>query len=127
MKKIFAAIAAFVMMLLLNVTAFAAGGELTVDQAKQAALDFAGVKEADACFTRAFKSWDDGRELFEVEFYADNTEYDVDVDARTGRITDFSTEFHGRGNQTVISSYHARYDALDDIFDFNDDDVFDWD
>ena len=63
----------------------------------------------------------------EVEFYADNTEYDVDVDARTGRITDFSTEFHGRGNQTVISSYHARYDALDDIFDFNDDDVFDWD
>ena len=33
MKKIFAAIAAFVMMLLLNVTAFAAGGELTVDQA----------------------------------------------------------------------------------------------
>ena len=134
MKKLFAAITAFIMMLALNITAFAAGGEITLDQAKQAALDFAGVKESEASFTRAARSLDDGREVFEFEFCAENTEFDVDVDANTGRVVDFDTEFFGRGNQTVTSSYHARFHDWDDLFDFDydydddyDDDFFDWD
>jgi len=136
MKKVFAAITAFIMMLALNVTAFAAGREITLDQAKQAALDYAGVQEPEASFTKAARSLDDGREVFEFEFYTENTEFNVDVDVNTGRVMDFDTEFFGRGNQTVNSSYHARFRDWDDIFDFDFDydyddydydDIFDWD
>ena len=84
-----------VMMLALGASAFAAGGPLTLEQAKQAALKYAGVKAADATFTKAHKDWDNGRQVYEIEFYANNTEYDMDVDVNTGAITDFSTEYHG--------------------------------
>ena len=84
-----------VMMLALGASAFAAGGPLTLEQAKQAALQHAGVKAADATFTKGHKDWDNGRQVYEIEFYANNTEYDMDVDVNTGAITDFSTEYHG--------------------------------
>ena len=95
MKKVIAMVMTVVMMLALGTTAFADNGPLSVEQAKQAALDFAGVNASEATFTKAFKGYDDGREVYEIEFYANNTEYDMDVDVFTGRITDFSTEYHG--------------------------------
>ena len=48
MKKVLAMVLVVVMMLALGVTAFAAKGPLTVEEAKQVALDYAGVKAADA-------------------------------------------------------------------------------
>ena len=80
MKKAVAMVMVVVMMLALGVTAFAAHGPLTVDQAKKVALDYAGVKASEATFTKAHRDWDDGREVYEIELYANNTEYDMDVD-----------------------------------------------
>ena len=42
-----------VMMVVLSVSAFAAGHRLTVDEAKQAALKYAGVSAQDATFTKS--------------------------------------------------------------------------
>ena len=95
MKKTFAVLMVLVMMLALSVTAFAAGNKLTQDQAKQAALEFAGVQASDATFTKVKRDWDDGREVFEIKFYANDTEYEMDVDVLSGRITDFSAEYNG--------------------------------
>ena len=95
MKKAIAMITTLLMMLGIGTTAFAVNAPLTADQATQAALNFAGVNPTDATITKAFKSYDDGREVFEIEFYVNGTEYDMDVDVNSGRITDFSTEFHG--------------------------------
>jgi len=93
MKKIITA--GFVLMLILAIgTSALAGGSLSLEQAKQAALDYAGVKAADAFFTKSKTDWDDGRETYELEFYAGSTEYEVDVDAATGRIVEFSKEYH---------------------------------
>ena len=75
MKKPVAMVLVVVMMLDLGVTAFAAKGPLTVEEAKQVALDYAGVKAADANFTKAHRDFDNGREVYEIEFYAFNTEY----------------------------------------------------
>lgn len=61
-------------------------GYIGVERAKQIALADAGVKEADAVFLRANLDWDDGRMEYEVEFYSGYTEYDYDIDARTGAI-----------------------------------------
>ena len=95
MKKAIAMITTLLMMLGIGTTAFAVNAPLSADQATQAALYFAGVNAPDATITKAFKSYDDGREVFEIEFYVNGTEYDMDVDVNSGRITDFSTEYHG--------------------------------
>ena len=132
MKKMFAAVMVLVMMLAFGVTAFAEGQGLTLDQAKQAALDFAGVRANDATFTKAYQDWDDGRLVYEIEFYANGTEYDMNVDVNTGRITDFSTEYHGGYTQPTYNSQptygtqpYGGYGDWDDMYDHDWDDVFD--
>ena len=125
MKKVLAMVMAVVMMLALGTTAFADNSPLTVEQAKQAALNFAGVNASEAAFTKAYKGYDDGREVYEIEFYANNTEYDMDVDVFTGRITDFSSEYHG----VQAASGYGFWD--DDMYDHDWDDRYerdhDWD
>ena len=64
----------------------ASGDYISVDRAKQIALNDAGVKESNAVFLRANLDWDDGRMQYEVEFYSGSTEYDYDIDAVTGAI-----------------------------------------
>lgn len=121
MKKVIAMVMTIVMMLALGTTAFADNTPLTVEQAKQAALNFAGVNASEATFTKAYKGYDDGREVYEIEFYANNTEYDMDVDVYTGRITDFSTEYHGM----QAARGYGFWD--DDMYDHDWDDRYDWD
>ena len=133
MKKAVAMVMVVVMMLALGVTAFAAQGPLTMEQAKQVALDYAGVKAADATFTKAHRDYDNGRQVYEIEFYVGSTEYDMDVDVNTGRVTDFSTEYHGVYNPPVSGSQpvytqpaaptYGYYD--DDLYDFDYDDMYD--
>lgn len=103
MKKTFAVLLVLVMMLALSVTASAAG-KLTPDEAKQAALDYVGVDASNAEFTKLKRDWDDGREVYEIEFYADGTQYEMDIDALTGRVKDFSAEYYdGYGQSAGIS------------------------
>ncbi|MBR3237093.1 MAG: PepSY domain-containing protein [Oscillospiraceae bacterium] len=103
MKKTFALLLVLVMMLALSVTASAAG-RLTPDEAKQAALDYVGVDAVNAAFTKLKRDWDDGREVYEIEFYADGTQYEMDIDALTGRVKDFSAEYHdGYGQSASVS------------------------
>ena len=140
MKKAVAMVMVVVMMLAFGVTAFAANGPLTVEQAKQAALDYAGVKASEDTFTKAHRDWDNGREVYEIEFYANNTEYDMDVDVNTGRIMSFSTEYYGGygrfSNQPAVNtqpapsfrnqpaSHYGYYDDdWDDMYDYD----YDWD
>ena len=76
-------------MLLMSVSALA---EITLEAAKQIALEKAGVAAGDAVFTKMHQDHDDGRAVYEIEFYAGDAEYDMDVDIATGEVTDFETE-----------------------------------
>ena len=97
---------------------------------------------ADATFTKAYQDWDDGRMVYEIEFHANGTEYDMDVDVNSGRITDFSTEYHGGYsqpfyggcNQPANGGYYGYDYDWDDRYEYDydwddryDDDWFDWD
>ena len=135
--KVLAAVLALVMVLALSAAAFADNGPVSLDQAKQIALERAGVKASEGSFTKAYKDWDDGRAVYEIEFYVGNTEYDMDVDVNTGRVTDFSMEthggyfgtdpngFYGQGNQ----GFYGWDDDFDDRYgwDRDYDDFYDWD
>ena len=54
--------------------------------------------------------WEDGRQVYEIEFYADGTQYEMDIDALTGRVKDFSAEYHdGYGQSASISGSSYGY------------------
>ena len=131
MKKLTAMILAMVMVLALAAGAFAAG-RLTKDEAKKIALDKAGVTAAEATFTKARLDYDDGREEYEFEFFANGREFDIDVDADTGRVVKFDVE---RSYRDFDDRYEHDYDDYydDDWYDFDDrydhdfDDWYDFD
>ena len=125
MKKLTAMVLALVMVLALCAGAFAAN-KVTKEEAKQIALNKAGVTEKAATFTKAKLDYDDGREEYEFEFYANGKEYDVDVNARTGKVVKFEVErccrdFDDRYERDFDDYYDDRYDFdYDDRYDFDD-------
>ena len=123
MKKFVAATLVAIMAVLMTAGALAAGN-MTLDQAKQAALDRAGVKAEEVQFTKAYQDWDDGRKVFEFEFWKGNTEYDMEVDAATGRVRDYDLDRHGYDFDDAFD--YDFDDAFDHDFDDAFDDFFDW-
>ncbi len=71
--------------------------EITEDEAKQIALNHAGINEADASFVRVHLDRDFFKSEYEVEFYSGNAEFDYDIDAVTGEIIsyDYDAEYYG--------------------------------
>lgn len=67
-------------------------GRITEQDAKQIALDHAGVAEGDTQRLRVKLDYDDGVQEYEVTFYVGNREYDYDIDAATGTIRSFDSE-----------------------------------
>ena len=68
----------------------AQSGQISLDQAKQIATSYAGV--SGVTFTKAYLDYDDGYAVYEIEFIAGTTEYDVEVDASSGAVREFDAE-----------------------------------
>ncbi len=69
---------------------------ITADEAKKNALAHAGLKAADVTFVKSKLDWEDGRQVYEVEFYtADYREYDYEIDAVTGDVISFDYDAEG--------------------------------
>ena len=70
----------------------ATGSAVTADQAKQIALQHAGVAEADCRAMEMETDRDHGRTTYEFSWKVGRTEYEYDIDADTGEILSFSQE-----------------------------------
>ena len=88
-------------------------------KAKEIALQHAGLSSAQASFLRTHLDWEDGRPVYEVEFYSGNTEYDYEIDAQTGTIRsyDFDIENYvipstGCSTEGLIGESRAKEIAL---------------
>ena len=64
----------------------APAGEISVERAKQIALEHAGLSAGEVTFIKAHLDYDDGFRVYDVEFYSCNTEYDYEINAQTGAI-----------------------------------------
>lgn len=62
---------------------------ITEEQAKEIAANHAGVAVADLTFHSVSLEEDDGRRVYDVEFYSGSTEYDYEIDAATGKIVSY--------------------------------------
>ena len=93
------------------------GSVIGEEAAKTAALTHAGLAESDVTFLRSYLEWDDGRQVYDVEFYtADYQEYDYEIDALTGAVLsyDYDAEYYGgqSGTGTTITAEEAKAMAL---------------
>ena len=92
---------------------------LTLEEAKAKALAHAGLKADQVTFTEAKLDWDDGKEVYDIEFYtADYKEYDYEIDARTGAVLemDYDAEsFTPPVSSGTITMEKAREIALSKV------------
>ena len=71
-----------------------------VEAAKSAAFAHAGLDASQVTTDEVDFDYEDGRMVYELEFYADGAEYEYDIDASTGAVVKFSQE----GGRTQTSS-----------------------
>ena len=99
----------------------AAGAPISAERAKEIALKHAGITEDNALFVRVKAEHKPNRIIYDIEFYADNKEYDYEIDGETGEILSFDYEIeNGRspsqspnGDQKYISEADAKSIALE--------------
>ena len=63
-----------------------------VEKAKSIALGYVGVSAGSAHFTSAHLDTEDGVKIYELEFTAEDKEYEFDINAYTGDILDYDVE-----------------------------------
>ncbi len=79
--------------------------QIGVEAAKQIALADAKVALKDVTFIKAELDNEDGRAVYEIEFYSGNVEYDYDIDALSGEIisNDFDIEDYSIPTQSAAA------------------------
>ncbi len=102
-----------------------------VDEAKaqEIALAHAGVNAADATITKSKLDYDDGRQVYEIEWYANGAKYDYDVAVATGEIVNSGYEAKtvvGTGNSATVSEATAKQTALARVSGATEKDIYEW-
>lgn len=78
------------------------GDDIGEAKAREIALADAGLAEADVTFIKVNLDRDDGRLVYDVEFYSGNAEYDYEIDAATGDIVGYDSEIENYDIQAQI-------------------------
>ena len=76
----------------LKTTTKASTSYIGVATAKTAALNHAKLTSSNVTFTKAKLTTDDGVKIYDVEFRTVTTEYEYEINAKTGKIIEFSVE-----------------------------------
>ena len=103
----------------------------TVDEAKaqEIALAHSGVKAADATITKSKLDYDDGRQVYELEWYANGAKYDYEIAVATGEIVNSGYEAKtvvGTGNSATVSEATAKQTALARVSGAAASDIYEW-
>ena len=102
-----------------------------VDEAKaqEIALAHAGVNAADATITNSQLDYDDGRQVYELEWYANGAKYDYEVAVATGEIVNSGYEAKtvvGTGNSATVSEATAKQTALARVSGATEKNIYEW-
>lgn len=98
-----------------------AKNKITVEEAKDIALKDAKLSKDKVQFIKTEEGTDNGVQTYDIEFYADKTEYDYEINAQTGEIIesdkdieDYTIPEQSNGNTAKISEEKAKEIALKD-------------
>ena len=108
-----------------------ATGTGTVDEAaaQKIALEHAGVKETDATITKSKLDYEDGRQVYDIEWYAGGAKYDYEIATDTGEIISSAYEEKTMGadsKNVTVSEADAKKTALDRVSGATDKDLYEW-
>ena len=67
-------------------------GVITIDEAKEAVLNYANLKPEQVVYTKIELEEDDGITQYEIEFYVDGREYSGKVNAATGEVLELEMD-----------------------------------
>lgn len=104
-------------------------GAVTEAKAQEIALAHAGVKAADATITKSKLDYDDGRQVYEIEWYANGAKYDYEIAVATGEIVNSGYEAKtvvGTGSSATVSEATAKQTALARVSGATDKDIYEW-
>lgn len=117
-----------------NTTNAASDGQVTLEEAKEIALNHAGLTADGVTFIKGKLERDDGREKYDIEFYtSDFKEYDYEIDPQTGEILsydydaeDYAPQKSSTGNSSAITEAKAKEIAVAQVSGAKVDDIREW-
>ena len=68
--------------------------QISLEDAKSAALADAGVSDVDVVYTKEKSDYEDGIMVYDIEFYVGNVEYEYEINAATGEVYSKSVDTH---------------------------------
>ena len=104
-------------------------GAVDETKAQEIALAHAGVSAADATITKSKLDYDDGRQVYEIEWYANGAKYDYEVAVATGEIINSGYEAKtvvGTGSSATVSEATAKQTALARVSGATEADIYEW-
>ena len=94
-------------------------GQISLDDAKNAALADAGLSSSDVIYTKEKLDYEDGIAVYDIEFYTNTMEYEYEIHATTGAVYSKDVETHhtgtGHGNHTQTSGTYIGDDSAKSI------------
>lgn len=117
-----------------NTANVASDGQVTLEEAKEIALNHAGLTADGVTFIKGKVERDDGREKYDIEFYtSDFKEYDYEIDPQTGEILsydydaeDYAPQKSSAGNSNAITEAKAKEIAVAQVSGATVDDIREW-
>ena len=104
-------------------------GAVSEAKAQEIALAHAGVKPADATITKSKLDYDDGRQVYEIEWYANGAKYDYEIVVATGEVVKSDYEAKtvvGTSNSATISEADAKKTVLARASGATASDIYEW-
>ena len=110
-------------------TAQTVTGAVDEETAQKIALEHAGVKATDATITKSKLDYEDGRQVYDIEWYAGGAKYDYEIATDTGEIISSAYEEKTMGTDSknvTVSEADAKKTALDRVSGATDKDLYEW-
>ncbi len=84
-------------------------GGISQEQAKTIALQKAGLTEPEVTFTKTKLDYENGVQVYEIEFVSGNTEYSAEIRVSDGMIVDWETDYEHDYNYDYNHSSDSRH------------------